>query len=115
MSRSCTIGTISSSCTGGALSSSAPTWAPSYALPTTELAEKAQLRNLLICRKAARKSSYSVHSTLERDSSDSLYTGGSKSLESLIREARVEGEQDGGEQIYMDMRGAEGRAALLLK
>ena len=112
MSRSCTIGTIYSS---GTLSSSAPTWAPSFALPTTELAEKAQMRNMLICRKAARKSSYSVHSTLERESSDSLYAGGSKSLESLIREARLEGEQAGGEQIYMDMRGAEGRAAVALK
>ena len=61
-----------------------------------------------------RKSCYSVESTLERGSATSpLYVGGSKSLENLIREARVglgrEEEEEEvrrqPEEIYMDMRG----------
>ena len=60
---------------------------------------------------AERKSCYSVESTLERGSATSpLYVGGSKSLENLIREARVglgreEEEVRQPEEIYMDMRG----------
>ena len=64
-----------------------------------------------------RKSCYSVESTLERGSSaatSSLYVGGSKSLENLIREAKVglvgtgreEKEARQSEEIYMDMRGS---------
>ena len=61
-----------------------------------------------------RKSCYSVESTLERGAAATspLYVGGSKSLENLIREARVglgrvEGEEEvkQPEEIYMDMRG----------
>ena len=56
-----------------------------------------------------RKSCYSVESTLERGTATSpLYVGGSKSLENLIKEAKVgmtveEVKQP--EEIYMDMRG----------
>ena len=63
-----------------------------------------------------RKSCYSVESTLERGSSAAtspLYVGGSKSLENLIREAKVglvgreeEKEARQSEEIYMDMRGS---------
>ena len=57
-----------------------------------------------------RKSCYSVESTLNRGTATSpLYVGGSKSLENLIKEAKVgltveEVKQP--EEIYMDMRGS---------
>lgn len=68
----------------------------------------------MIRSRVERKSCYSVESTLERGSATSpLYVGGSKSLENLIREARVglgreeeEEEVRQPEEIYMDMRGS---------
>lgn len=69
----------------------------------------------MIRSRGERKSCYSVESTLERGAAATspLYVGGSKSLENLIREARVglgrvEGEEEvmQPEEIYMDMRGS---------
>lgn len=112
--RSSTTSALCSS-TASALSSSAPGWSPLLQAQGPEPADQVQRRQLLVCRRAERKSCYSVESTLERWGEGGMisavdggvYAGASRSLENLIREAQ--GRVVNQEEIYMDMRGAGGQ------
>ena len=93
--RSSTTSALCSS-TSSALSSSAPGWSPLLQPQGPEAMDQVQRRQLLVCRRAERKSCYSVESTLERRAEGGLlnmadggvYAGASRSLENLIREAQ---------------------------